>query len=243
MPRNKYYLDHGSHDDGTDGRCAMEWVAYIAGQEHTDSPHGVAGEVGSFCIELNDAFDNRTRQCLRPYLARTLGTEGDKLEYVRAYAAIDHIVRVITPLYLDTDFKDHAATLRALPEITEDIDFDFRNGDAWRTPYLQALSEIYRDISMYNFACPTPYIKRFRECVNGLHSWEAINTLRQAAEGSCMLVDSVSDVASIVPLSSTARERLIKQTNTAALQLLDKLLPTEIIQMPVVDTWQELVTV
>lgn len=33
-----YTLRHGSHESPQDGLCAMEWVAYLAGEKHSDYP-------------------------------------------------------------------------------------------------------------------------------------------------------------------------------------------------------------
>ncbi|HWT22404.1 MAG TPA: hypothetical protein VN213_02750, partial [Solirubrobacteraceae bacterium] len=55
MPEsNPYFLAKGAHRSPADGRCAMEWVAFIAGEKHTDHPVCVSPVLQRFCIALND---------------------------------------------------------------------------------------------------------------------------------------------------------------------------------------------
>ena len=35
---NDYALAYGTHASPLDGRCAMEWVSYLAGEAHSDEP-------------------------------------------------------------------------------------------------------------------------------------------------------------------------------------------------------------
>ena len=35
---SEYWLAHGPHATPEDGRCAMEWVSYLAGEPHSDQP-------------------------------------------------------------------------------------------------------------------------------------------------------------------------------------------------------------
>lgn len=58
----------------------MEWVAYLAGEEHSDQPVCVSPMLRKFCISLNDVLPDEPRQRLRPYLARTIGTSPEREE-------------------------------------------------------------------------------------------------------------------------------------------------------------------
>lgn len=82
MP-DKYFLSKGAHLTAEEGRCAMEWVAYLAGESHSDGPSCVSPVLQMFCIELNDRMDDEDRQRLRPFLARTIGTRGDRFDRQR----------------------------------------------------------------------------------------------------------------------------------------------------------------
>ena len=79
-----YTLAYGTHASPNDGRCAMEWVSYLAGEPHSDQPVCVSPVLRSMCIALNDGLDQEPRQRLRPYLTRTIGTANDGLDAARA---------------------------------------------------------------------------------------------------------------------------------------------------------------
>jgi hypothetical protein len=120
--RDQYWLSKGSHPTPDAGRCAMEWVAFLAGEPHTDQPVCVSDVLKRFCIDFNDALDDENRQKLRPYLARTIGTAGDGQDRRRAFMCLDWIVRTYTPAWLSlAGLDDDARALRQLPEIV-DID-------------------------------------------------------------------------------------------------------------------------
>jgi hypothetical protein len=74
-----YTLAYGTHPNPQDGRCAMEWVAHLAGERHSDQPGCVSPVVRALCVALNDGLNCTERQRLRPYLTRTIGTTADGL--------------------------------------------------------------------------------------------------------------------------------------------------------------------
>jgi len=118
MSDNPYFLSRGSHATADEGRCAMEWVSYLAGEPHSDSPRCVSPVLMKFCIRLNDALGDERRQRLRPYLARTIGTREDGLDEHRAWLCVDWLVRVYAPAWLSLAGLDGAALrLQALPPI------------------------------------------------------------------------------------------------------------------------------
>jgi hypothetical protein len=99
--RSEYWLSHGPHATPEDGRCAMEWVSYLAGEPHSDQPGCVSPALRSICVSLNDGLEKNTRQRLRPYLARTIGTTHDGLDEARAWMAMDWLIRVYAPAWLE----------------------------------------------------------------------------------------------------------------------------------------------
>jgi hypothetical protein len=118
-----YTLDYGTHRTPEDGRCAMEWVSYLAGEPHSDQPLCVSPVLRAFCIALNDGLETRPRQRLRPFLARTIGTAEDGLDQQRAWMAMDWLIRKYTPTWLArAELCDAAARLASLPEITRGDD-------------------------------------------------------------------------------------------------------------------------
>ena len=115
-----YTLAYGTHATPEEGRCAMEWVSYIAGEPHSDEPACVSPAVRAFCTTFNDSLDHVPRQRLRPYLARTIGTAGDGFDEMRAWLAIDWLVRTYTPTWLRASgLGDAAAQLYALAPVRD----------------------------------------------------------------------------------------------------------------------------
>ncbi|MFZ0041941.1 MAG: hypothetical protein WAK93_11585, partial [Solirubrobacteraceae bacterium] len=99
--RSEYWLAHGPHATPGDGRCAMEWVSYLAGEPHSDQPACVSPALRAFCVALNDGLEKNARQRLRPYLARTIGTTHDGLDEERSWMAMDWLIRVYAPAWLE----------------------------------------------------------------------------------------------------------------------------------------------
>jgi len=114
-------LQRGAHDSNGDKQfCAMEAAAWIAGEPHSDHPQCVSPVLGAFVRALNDALDDEQRQALKPCIPRMIGTAGDGHDEERAWMAVDWLVRVCTPAWLDlAGLKDSAEALRSLPPITE----------------------------------------------------------------------------------------------------------------------------
>ncbi len=113
-----YRLSAGRHSSPEDGRCAMEWVSYLAGEPHSDEPSCVSPVLRAFCISFNDDLDDTTRQRLRPYLARTIGTSRDGNDEERAWMAMDWLVRMHTPVWLQlAGLTEAARRLRTLPAV------------------------------------------------------------------------------------------------------------------------------
>jgi hypothetical protein len=110
-----YTLAYGTHPNPQDGRCAMEWVAHLAGEHHSDQPECVSPVVRALCVALNDGLDATERQRLRPYLTRTIGTTGDGRDQPRAWMALDWLIGVYAPTWLrHAGLHDAAARLAAL---------------------------------------------------------------------------------------------------------------------------------
>jgi hypothetical protein len=113
-----YTLSRGAHPSAQDGRCAMEWVAYLAGERHSDQPQCVCPALREFTIRVNDAMPDELRQKLRPYLARMIGTAGDGRAPWRSYRLVDWVAREVAPLTMEaTGRSDLARELRDLPPV------------------------------------------------------------------------------------------------------------------------------
>ena len=81
------HLDKGSHSDFDDGHCAMEVVAWLAGEGHTDAPDCASPVLRRYTIALNDRWPDERRQLLKPYLPRMVGTSGDGKDEIREQIA------------------------------------------------------------------------------------------------------------------------------------------------------------
>ena len=109
-----YTLAYGTHPNPQDGRCAMEWVAHLAGERHSDQPDCVSRVVRALCVALNDGFNCTERQRLRPYLTRTIGTAADGLDEARGWMALDWLIGFHAPTWLQrAGLHDAAARLSA----------------------------------------------------------------------------------------------------------------------------------
>jgi hypothetical protein len=102
--------------------CAMEAVAWLAGEKHSASPACACPVISSAVIRLNDRIPDdamRTR-LLRPLLPKILNTRSTPaVEELRRWIAIDFAVRIAAPLALDVvGWKDLAEKCRAIPAVT-----------------------------------------------------------------------------------------------------------------------------
>ena len=115
-------LKSGGHATREEGVCAMEAVAWLAGEPHSDAPECASPVIAAFLRSWNDNLptDEDRQQLLRPLLPLVIGTRADNAtELWRSYMALDWLVRVHTPTWLRlAGLDDHAEALIALDEIT-----------------------------------------------------------------------------------------------------------------------------
>ena len=114
-------LQKGGHDTPDDGLCLMEAVAFVRGIPHTDRPPCVSPVLGDFGRNLNDVLPDDTRQLLVPLIPVLPGTADDGFDEQRGYMALDWLVRVWLPAWLDLvpSCAADAAALRALGQIVD----------------------------------------------------------------------------------------------------------------------------
>jgi len=101
--------------------CVMEAVAYVAGEPWSDRPKCASKVIAAFCRSWNDSMDDATRQRLKPYVPKLIGTaDGEATEQRLAWMVTDWLARVQAPAWFDLSekLKPYAAKLRALPELT-----------------------------------------------------------------------------------------------------------------------------
>jgi hypothetical protein len=100
-----------------EGVCAMEMVAFLAGEEHTDHPACTSPVIAAFLRSWNDALDDGDRQRLKPWLPRVIDTR-DGRDEARVWLVIDWLIRSYTPAWLElAGLTDCATQLRGLKTI------------------------------------------------------------------------------------------------------------------------------
>lgn len=105
-------LQYGNHSTPEDGLCAMEMVAYLAGEQHGDHPDCVCPVLTGYTIRLNDAMPEHWRQQLKPYLPLLIGTR-DGHEVGRAELLAWRAIRVFLPILLEAcRMPEKAAKMR-----------------------------------------------------------------------------------------------------------------------------------
>lgn len=94
-------LQKGRHRRPEDGVCAMELVAWMAGESHTDHPQSVSPVVAAFSRCFNDALDSAHRQRLGLLTTQMIGTHGTRdVEVVRSEMLWNWMIMTALPEWL-----------------------------------------------------------------------------------------------------------------------------------------------
>jgi hypothetical protein len=111
----------GGHKSLAEGACLLEAISHIAGERWSASPRCVDPTLAAFGRSWNDALDDKTRQRLKIYIPRLIGTAGSAaISNRRAWMATDWASRVSAPTWLRrAGLVEEAAALEALPEIVD----------------------------------------------------------------------------------------------------------------------------
>ena len=106
-------LQAGSHSTREAGLCAMEAVAWLANEPHSDAPACTCPVIASFVRAINDTMPSEERQKLVAYLPRLIGTQVDTAAKVkRAELIALATIRTIVPIALRAiGLNDHADKL------------------------------------------------------------------------------------------------------------------------------------
>jgi hypothetical protein len=213
---DKYFLARGVHATPADGMCAMEWAAYVAGEPHTDQPACVSPILRSFCISLNDAWDDDMRQRLRPYLARCIGTAGDGRDRERGFLALDWQIRTYLPAWLRlAGLTEDADRLAGLAPI---VDLDTAKAAA---PVVRASRE--KAAAAWDAAWAAAWDAAWAAARDA--AWDAA---RAAAWDAAL--DAALDAARAAAWDALAPT--VRELQQSALDLLDRMLPTVMVDMP-----------
>ncbi len=124
--RRQFPIQHGRHPSPEDGLCAMEMVAWLAGEEHSDEPDCACPILTSLVRASNDLLpsDEARDRYLRPLIPRLVNTRSSAyVENQRAFLAVDCTVRFFAPIQLSRlgHHKD-AETLRSIGPIRHEGD-------------------------------------------------------------------------------------------------------------------------
>ncbi len=117
-------LKAGGHAAREQAVCAMEAVAWLAGEPHSDHPSCACPVIGALMRSWNDAIttDEKRTALLKPLLPLLLNSKSTpEVELRRSYLAFDWLARVQAPAWLDLSptLKPHADTLRALAPLAD----------------------------------------------------------------------------------------------------------------------------
>jgi len=113
-------LQRGAHPSRDDGMCAMEMVAWLAGEAHSDEPECACPVLAALVRACNDAMTDHARNAhLRPLVPQLVNSRRSvAIERVRGLLAIDSMVRTMLPTWLLRHGRHEEATLlRQLPAI------------------------------------------------------------------------------------------------------------------------------
>jgi hypothetical protein len=118
------HLSAGNHADFEKGVCVMELVSYIAGEPWSDHPTCACPVLTSFLMAWNDGLpsDAERDRLLKPLVEQLVDTRSTRaVEERRSYMALDWLIRVHTPKWLDLvpALSLHAKALRDLAEIVD----------------------------------------------------------------------------------------------------------------------------
>ena len=126
---DRIILLSGSHDAPDSAAraaemCVMEAVAWVAREPWTDQPQCACPVIGSFLRSWNDGIrDDETRtRLLKPLVPRLVGSKATpEVELRRSYMALDWLVRVQLPTWLDAaGLRDKSALIRELAELHDE---------------------------------------------------------------------------------------------------------------------------
>lgn len=95
-------LQRGAHPDRGAGMCAMEMVAWLAGEPHSDEPRCACPVLAAFVRACNDAMSDGARnRWLRPLVPQLVNTRTTAaIERRRGMLVVDGVVRTLVPLRL-----------------------------------------------------------------------------------------------------------------------------------------------
>jgi len=120
---NRLALVRGSNHPGK-GFSAMEAVAFAAGEAWSERPRCASPAISEWMVAWNDGLDDVSRQSLRRYIWRLVGSRGTRAdERMRQWMAADWLVRWYAPGWLAAaGLRGHATRLTRLSPVRCEAD-------------------------------------------------------------------------------------------------------------------------
>jgi len=91
-----FTLDRGVHPGFKHGHCATEAADWLTGGEAC-----IAVDLRRLLQTLNDRWDTKPRQQLKPYVVRALGTKGDRRSHQRARTGTEWLLHHSLPDWME----------------------------------------------------------------------------------------------------------------------------------------------
>ncbi|MBK1696432.1 hypothetical protein [Rhodovibrio salinarum] len=109
--------------------CVMSLVARLAQEAHGDQPRCASPVIAAFARAVNDAMDRQTRQRLRPFAPRIVGT-ADRLDDQRQALLHAALIEMLLPAIV-TDLQASARTQdqAQAAELTAELTGQLTHGD------------------------------------------------------------------------------------------------------------------
>ncbi|MGH7057466.1 MAG: hypothetical protein ACREFZ_06205 [Acetobacteraceae bacterium] len=93
-------LVKGAGDPRRGKLCVMSFVAFLAGEGHSDRPAAASPLVRELAVRINDALPRATRQQLKPFVPRIIGTndgcDGERANLLRDATEAEILPRICT---------------------------------------------------------------------------------------------------------------------------------------------------
>ncbi|GDY02381.1 hypothetical protein LBMAG49_17100 [Planctomycetota bacterium] len=121
--QTQFPLRRGAHSLRSDGMCAMEMVAWLAGEAHSDGPQCTSPVLAAYVRAVNDALpsDAWRERLLRPLVPQLIHTRGDaRTERQLGFCVVRFMVNEFVPFVLDAQgLCATAMRLRSLAPVVD----------------------------------------------------------------------------------------------------------------------------
>lgn len=111
----------GGHDKRGDEMCVMEWVAFFAGEPHSDHPQCACPVLAAALRVANDSMLQQDRDKLEKLIPKLIGSRStQRVELKRMFVLVDAAVRRWAPIALEkTGLNNAAEKLRSLDPVKD----------------------------------------------------------------------------------------------------------------------------